>query len=112
MWKATRMVTFPSFFLQVFGDYYHFRHNAVEKRAATSHRDVHIKLQEEPKVRLVLATHRLQQSAPQIGLATKCLFYKQKHLSLLNSVGFLVKASPFICLPGLIPGKQIAANVE
>uniref|UniRef100_A0A674MVN2 Furin (paired basic amino acid cleaving enzyme) b n=1 Tax=Takifugu rubripes TaxID=31033 RepID=A0A674MVN2_TAKRU len=34
----------------VFGDYYHFRHNAVEKRAATSHKDVHTKLQEEPKV--------------------------------------------------------------
>lgn len=53
-------VMFPFCFTQVFGDYYHFKHNAVEKRAATSHTDVHTKLQEEPKVRLVLAAHRLQ----------------------------------------------------
>lgn len=53
-------VMFPFCFTQVFGDYYHFRHNAVEKRAATSHKDVHTKLQEEPKVRLVLAAHRLK----------------------------------------------------
>lgn len=53
-------VMFPFCFTQVFGDYYHFKHNAVEKRAATSHKDVHTKLQEEPKVRLVLAAHRLQ----------------------------------------------------
>lgn len=53
-------VMIPFCFTQVFGDYYHFRHNAVEKRAATSHKDVHKKLQEEPRVRLVLAAHRLQ----------------------------------------------------
>uniref|UniRef100_H3D3P2 Furin (paired basic amino acid cleaving enzyme) b n=1 Tax=Tetraodon nigroviridis TaxID=99883 RepID=H3D3P2_TETNG len=35
---------------QVFGDYYHFRHHAVEKRATSSHRGIHKKLQEEPKV--------------------------------------------------------------
>lgn len=53
-------VMLPFCFTQVFGDYYHFRHNAVEKRAATGHKNVHMKLQEEPKVRLVLAAHRLQ----------------------------------------------------
>lgn len=46
-------------FLQVFGDYYHFRHHAVEKRALSSHKGMHIKLQKEPQVRLLsgLAQH-------------------------------------------------------
>lgn len=60
-------VMLPFCFTQVFGDYYHFRHNAVEKRAATSHKDVHTKLQEEPKVRRVLAAHWLQY----VALVTK-----------------------------------------
>uniref|UniRef100_A0A671Y1I7 Furin (paired basic amino acid cleaving enzyme) b n=1 Tax=Sparus aurata TaxID=8175 RepID=A0A671Y1I7_SPAAU len=34
----------------VFGDYYHFRHHAVEKRALSGHMGMHIKLQKEPQV--------------------------------------------------------------
>eukprot|EP00064_Thunnus_orientalis_P001220 superscaffoldBa00000081_g1222 len=34
----------------VFGDYYHFRHHAVEKRALSGHRGIHIRLQKEPQV--------------------------------------------------------------
>ncbi|XP_023262476.1 furin [Seriola lalandi dorsalis] len=34
----------------VFGDYYHFRHHAVEKRALSGHRGMHIRLQKEPQV--------------------------------------------------------------
>ncbi|XP_034032723.1 furin (paired basic amino acid cleaving enzyme) b [Thalassophryne amazonica] len=34
----------------VFGDYYHFKHHAVEKRASSGHRRVHIRLQNEPQV--------------------------------------------------------------
>ncbi|KAG7238134.1 hypothetical protein INR49_030196, partial [Caranx melampygus] len=33
----------------VFGDYYHFRHHAVEKRALSGHRGMHIRLQKEPQ---------------------------------------------------------------
>uniref|UniRef100_A0AAQ5ZNH4 P/Homo B domain-containing protein n=1 Tax=Amphiprion ocellaris TaxID=80972 RepID=A0AAQ5ZNH4_AMPOC len=34
----------------VFGDYYHFRHHAVEKRALSGHKGMHIRLQKEPQV--------------------------------------------------------------
>ncbi|XP_058502006.1 furin (paired basic amino acid cleaving enzyme) b [Solea solea] len=34
----------------VFGDYYHFRHHAVEKRALSGHRGMHVTLQKEPQV--------------------------------------------------------------
>uniref|UniRef100_A0A673BNR8 P/Homo B domain-containing protein n=1 Tax=Sphaeramia orbicularis TaxID=375764 RepID=A0A673BNR8_9TELE len=34
----------------VFGDYYHFRHHAVERRALSCHRATHIRLQKEPQV--------------------------------------------------------------
>uniref|UniRef100_A0AAQ4Q3A2 Furin (paired basic amino acid cleaving enzyme) b n=1 Tax=Gasterosteus aculeatus aculeatus TaxID=481459 RepID=A0AAQ4Q3A2_GASAC len=34
----------------VFGDYYHFRHHAVEKRALSGHRGTHNRLEKEPKV--------------------------------------------------------------
>uniref|UniRef100_A0A3P9MLC7 Furin (paired basic amino acid cleaving enzyme) b n=1 Tax=Oryzias latipes TaxID=8090 RepID=A0A3P9MLC7_ORYLA len=34
----------------VFGDYYHFRHHAVKRRSLSSHKGMHIKLQEEPKI--------------------------------------------------------------
>ncbi|KAM8862003.1 furin (paired basic amino acid cleaving enzyme) b [Synchiropus picturatus] len=34
----------------VFGDYYHFRHHAVEKRALSGHREMHVRLQKEPQV--------------------------------------------------------------
>uniref|UniRef100_A0A8C3B375 Furin (paired basic amino acid cleaving enzyme) b n=1 Tax=Cyclopterus lumpus TaxID=8103 RepID=A0A8C3B375_CYCLU len=34
----------------VFGDYYHFRHHAVETRALSGHRGMHIRLQKEPQV--------------------------------------------------------------
>lgn len=46
---------FPFVFVQVFGDYYHFRHHAVEKRALSGHRGMHIRLQKEPQVRLLSA---------------------------------------------------------
>uniref|UniRef100_A0AAQ4PS34 Furin (paired basic amino acid cleaving enzyme) b n=1 Tax=Gasterosteus aculeatus aculeatus TaxID=481459 RepID=A0AAQ4PS34_GASAC len=36
----------------VFGDYYHFRHHAVEKRALSGHRGTHNRLEKEPKVKL------------------------------------------------------------
>lgn len=50
---------FPFVFVQVFGDYYHFRHHAVEKRALSGHRGMHIKLQKEPQVRLLSALTEL-----------------------------------------------------
>uniref|UniRef100_A0A1A8S969 Furin (Paired basic amino acid cleaving enzyme) b n=3 Tax=Nothobranchius TaxID=28779 RepID=A0A1A8S969_9TELE len=34
----------------VFGDYYHFRHHAVEKRALSGHKGMHIKLQKDSQV--------------------------------------------------------------
>uniref|UniRef100_A0A3Q2WTK3 Furin (paired basic amino acid cleaving enzyme) b n=1 Tax=Haplochromis burtoni TaxID=8153 RepID=A0A3Q2WTK3_HAPBU len=34
----------------VFGNYYHFRHHAVEKRALSGHKRMHIRLQKEPQV--------------------------------------------------------------
>uniref|UniRef100_A0A3Q2U964 Furin (paired basic amino acid cleaving enzyme) b n=1 Tax=Fundulus heteroclitus TaxID=8078 RepID=A0A3Q2U964_FUNHE len=34
----------------VFGDYYHFRHHAVEKRALSGHKGMNIRLQKEPQV--------------------------------------------------------------
>ncbi|CAL9697284.1 unnamed protein product [Knipowitschia caucasica] len=34
----------------VFGDYYHFKHHAVEKRALSSHATTHIRLQKDPQV--------------------------------------------------------------
>ncbi|XP_061825942.1 furin (paired basic amino acid cleaving enzyme) b isoform X1 [Nerophis lumbriciformis] len=34
----------------VFGDYYHFRHHAVEKRAYSGHRRMHLRLQQEAQV--------------------------------------------------------------
>lgn len=45
--------------VQVFGDYYHFRHHAVEKRALSGHRGIHIRLQKEPQVRLLSALTQL-----------------------------------------------------
>ncbi|KPP77975.1 hypothetical protein Z043_102558, partial [Scleropages formosus] len=36
--------------LQVFGDYYHFRHRAVVKRSLSTHQGVHVRLQKEPQV--------------------------------------------------------------
>lgn len=52
---AGEIIAFPFVFVQVFGDYYHFRHHAVEKRALSGHRGMHIRLQKEPQVRLVSA---------------------------------------------------------
>ncbi|KAM8892325.1 furin (paired basic amino acid cleaving enzyme) b isoform 2-T4 [Spinachia spinachia] len=37
----------------VFGDYYHFRHHAVEKRALSGHGGMHIRLEKEPQVQWV-----------------------------------------------------------
>uniref|UniRef100_A0A8C6SQ14 Furin (paired basic amino acid cleaving enzyme) b n=1 Tax=Neogobius melanostomus TaxID=47308 RepID=A0A8C6SQ14_9GOBI len=34
----------------VFGDYYHFKHHAVKKRALTGHEATHIRLQKDPQV--------------------------------------------------------------
>uniref|UniRef100_A0A668AWL9 Furin (paired basic amino acid cleaving enzyme) b n=1 Tax=Myripristis murdjan TaxID=586833 RepID=A0A668AWL9_9TELE len=39
----------------VFGDYYHFRHRAVEKRSVFGHRGMHTRLHKEPQVRLLLS---------------------------------------------------------
>ena len=36
--------------LQVFGDYYHFRHHSVAKRSLSGHSRTHALLQEEPQV--------------------------------------------------------------
>uniref|UniRef100_A0A3B4A9I7 Peptidase S8 pro-domain domain-containing protein n=1 Tax=Periophthalmus magnuspinnatus TaxID=409849 RepID=A0A3B4A9I7_9GOBI len=33
----------------VFGDYYHFKHHAVEKRALSGHGTTHIRLQKDPQ---------------------------------------------------------------
>lgn len=49
--------------LQVFGDYYHFRHHAVEKRALSGHRGIHVRLHEEPQVRELSASHGALQLA-------------------------------------------------
>lgn len=56
---AGELIASPFVFVQVFGDYYHFRHHAVEKRALSGHRGMHIKLQKEPQVRLVSALTQL-----------------------------------------------------
>lgn len=37
--------------LQVFGDYYHFRHRTVVKRSLSDHRGTHVRLLNDPKVR-------------------------------------------------------------
>ncbi|MFT7819093.1 furin-1-like [Arapaima gigas] len=36
--------------LQVFGDYYHFRHRVLVKRSLSAHRGTHVRLQKEPQV--------------------------------------------------------------
>lgn len=41
--------------LQIFGDYYHFRHRAVTKRSLSPHRPRHSRLQREPQVSVALA---------------------------------------------------------
>ena len=56
---AGEFTAFSFVFVQVFGDYYHFRHHAVEKRALTSHKGMHIRLQKEPQVRLLSALTQL-----------------------------------------------------
>lgn len=49
MWwaKCSLVFFFP---LQVFGDYYHFRHRRVVKRSLSEHRGTHIRLHTEPQV--------------------------------------------------------------
>uniref|UniRef100_A0AAQ4RSI0 P/Homo B domain-containing protein n=1 Tax=Gasterosteus aculeatus aculeatus TaxID=481459 RepID=A0AAQ4RSI0_GASAC len=44
------LIASPFMSVQVFGDYYHFRHHAVEKRSLSGHRGTHIRLEKEPKV--------------------------------------------------------------
>lgn len=76
-------------FPQVFGDYYHFRHHAVEKRALSGHRGMHIKLQREPQVRLVSASHSSLQHTPcwqqkarrQIRLHAEIVFISQASMT-------------------------------
>lgn len=83
---AAGEIVLPFVFVQVFGDYYHFRHHAVEKRALSGHRGMHIRLQKEPQVRLVSALHS---SLQHTMLATKvqntdwithgeCVYHKTK----------------------------------
>lgn len=67
-------------FLQVFGDYYHFRHHAVERRALSGHKGMHIKLQKEPQVSCQLSDNPLWHSLlatktkRQIGLHIYCVY--------------------------------------
>uniref|UniRef100_A0A7N6FB87 P/Homo B domain-containing protein n=1 Tax=Anabas testudineus TaxID=64144 RepID=A0A7N6FB87_ANATE len=53
----------------VFGDYYHFRHHAVVKRALSGHKGMHIRLQKEPQVRLLSALTQLSATTKDL-----CLF--------------------------------------
>ncbi|MEQ2306860.1 hypothetical protein AMECASPLE_012529 [Ameca splendens] len=60
--------------VKVFGDYYHFRHHAVEKRALSGHKGIHIRLQKEPQQvpvcaarkqrRKILQGPEMQQTSP------------------------------------------------
>lgn len=56
---AGELIASPIVFVQVFGDYYHFRHHAVEKRALSDHKGMHIRLLKEPQVRLLSALTQL-----------------------------------------------------
>uniref|UniRef100_A0A8C6MH77 Furin (paired basic amino acid cleaving enzyme) b n=1 Tax=Nothobranchius furzeri TaxID=105023 RepID=A0A8C6MH77_NOTFU len=63
----------------VFGDYYHFRHHAVERRALSGHKGMHIKLQKDSQVRVLsalttryhLSFHFLQSNPTHQDLNTK-----------------------------------------
>lgn len=79
-------IVFPFVFVQVFGDYYHFRHHSVEKRALSGHRGMHIRLQKEPQVRLVSALHSSLQHTMLATTVQKtdwithreCVYHKRK----------------------------------
>lgn len=76
-----QVISLPLFFvfLQVFGDYYHFRHHAVERRALSGHKGMHIKLQKEPQVSCQHSNNPLWHSLLatktkwQIGLHINCV---------------------------------------
>uniref|UniRef100_A0AAQ4PQG8 P/Homo B domain-containing protein n=1 Tax=Gasterosteus aculeatus aculeatus TaxID=481459 RepID=A0AAQ4PQG8_GASAC len=51
--SVAELIASPFMSVQVFGDYYHFRHHAVEKRSLSGHRGTHIRLEKEPKVKLL-----------------------------------------------------------
>lgn len=51
--SVAELIASPFMSVQVFGDYYHFRHHAVEKRALSGHRGTHNRLEKEPKVKLL-----------------------------------------------------------
>lgn len=79
---AGELIASPFVFVQVFGDYYHFRHHAVVKRALSGHKGMHIRLQKEPQVRLLSALTQL--SATTKGQKTDwirhrgCVYHKRK----------------------------------
>ncbi len=72
---------FPFVFVQVFGDYYHFRHHAVEKRALSGHRGMHVRLEKEPQVKTGVSSHAAhcstaycqQKAKRQTGLHADCV---------------------------------------
>ncbi len=122
---AGELIAFPFVFVQVFGDYYHFRHHAVEKRALSGHRGMHIRLQKEPQVRLVSALTQLiaalpcwqQKAKRQIGLRTESVYITREkdasiNDSLSNSAFFSVHTGPSICPHDPIWGTRIAVNIQ
>lgn len=116
---AGELIAYPFVFVQVFGDYYHFRHHAVVKRALSGHKGMHIRLQNEPQVRLLSAFTQL--SAADKGQKTDwirhtgCIYYKRKGASindsLSNSVSFAVHTDSSIC-PQPNPRHCIAVNMQ
>lgn len=66
--------------VQVFGDYYHFRHHAVEKRALSGHRGMHVRLHKEPQVRALSASHSTLQLAAAKIQKTDCIREKNVNI--------------------------------
>lgn len=110
---AGELIASPFMSVQVFGDYYHFRHHAVEKRALSGHRGMHIRLQKEPQVRLLSALTQLiaglyagnKRAKRQIELHTESVYITREKScasvndSLSNSVFFSVHAGAFHLSP-------------
>lgn len=67
--------------VQVFGDYYHFRHHAVEKRALSGHRGMHVRLHKEPQVRAVSASPSTLQLAAAKIQKTDCIREKNVNIT-------------------------------
>lgn len=67
--------------VQVFGDYYHFRHHAVEKRALSGHRGMHVRLHKEPQVRALSVSHSTLQLAAAKIQKTDCIREKNVNIT-------------------------------